>query len=121
MKKYYRLQPKGKGIDGHYSETSIGDKADGLHVFSSPLEIFRTDAITWLKEEGLEVVEIEAERDWDNHDVEGCCIDPDSSKIVNRFAMEDFCNYLINNRESLGLDDEEIEEANDYVEDNFSV
>lgn len=89
MARYYRVQPAGLGISGHYSETSADILADGLHVFLSAYEAAHGDD-TAPHRYGDEVVEIEASRDWPNGDVEGVCIDPETATIVRRWPLKTF-------------------------------
>jgi hypothetical protein len=85
-RRYYRSQPAGLNVAGHYSETSTNELADGLHVFSTPYEVIDgADGIY-----GDEIVEIEAEREWSNGDVEGVCVDPDTARITRRWTVSEF-------------------------------
>lgn len=90
MATYYRIQPTGLGITGHYSETSVtwetGELADGIHVFTAPCQTFATDGD--MDSYGNEVVVIQADQEWDNGDVEGVCIDPEDAQIIARFSWE---------------------------------
>lgn len=92
-KYYYRIQPAGKSIKNHYSETSVthetGELADGLHVFNCPVAIFATDVD--FEGYGDEVVVISAEESWENEDVEGVCVDPNTAKVVARYTQEEYC------------------------------
>lgn len=91
MALYYRIQPKGLDIKCHYSELSdsweTGELADGLHVFERPSETFHAIWYNGMREAyGDEIIVIEAEENWDNGDVEGVCIDPESAKVVARYS-----------------------------------
>lgn len=88
MTRYFRIQPKGLELTGHYSMTSDDTPADGLHVFEGPAQLVGADVPMELY--GDEVVVIEAEEDWDNEDVEGCCIDPETAQIVARYTLPEF-------------------------------
>jgi hypothetical protein len=89
--KYFRIQPKGLEIKGHYSETSIGEEADGIHVFCNPSDIFTA---IWengmIEAYGDEILVIEAGDWWDNGDLEGVCIDPEESHIVRRLSWPEW-------------------------------
>ena len=93
MSLYYRLQPAGLDLAGHCSETSNGEAADGLHVFTEPSHCFcPPDGLRHSRARayGTEVVEIEAARDWPNRDVEGVCVDPNAATIVRRWTLAEF-------------------------------
>lgn len=104
---YYRIQPAGLGID-HASEDSAGDRAS-LHVLTSPSSVFNMD----LEPEGYgdEVVVIEADRHWDNGDVEGVAIDGRRARVVGRIPIDEYREFA----EELGFERDaptvEIEQA----------
>lgn len=85
--RYYRLQPAGLGID-HRSEASDGERADGLHVLTSPTQLDCLDCP--FEAYGDEVVVIEADRHWSHGDVEGVCIDGAVATIVARVPLAEF-------------------------------
>lgn len=88
-RRYYRIQPAGRDVSGHYSETSRGTLADGVHVFTSAAEAAHgTDVAPHVY--GNEVVEIEASEHWPNGDVEGVCVDPNTATIVRRWTLVAF-------------------------------
>ncbi len=88
MARYFRIQPAGLGLAGHYSETSNDELSDGLHVFDSPMGVVSTDVPAHVY--GDEVVVIEAADEWPNDDVEGVCIDPETAQIVARHTWAGF-------------------------------
>ena len=121
MRAYYRIQPAGLGIEGHYSATSADcplaaareaeglvswlcgpdcplcgglnvDYADGIHVFTSPEDVAHTDGD--LDGYGDEVVVILAAESWDNEDVEGECVDPDEARVVARYPLSVWLSLL---------------------------
>lgn len=83
---YFRIQPAGLDIKGHYSETSstyeTGELADGLHVVSLPSELMHLERPI----DADEVVVIEADNEWENGDLEGVCINPETSSVVSRYS-----------------------------------
>lgn len=89
---FFRIQPKGLGIKGHYSETSntidTGELSDGLHVFERASQIFATDGN--IERYGNEILAIEAEESWDNGDVEGVNINPEEARVIKRFSIKTF-------------------------------
>jgi len=92
MGHYFRIQPAGLDVKGHFSidgkTEDTSELADGLHAFMYSWQTFWTDGDRgWY---GDEVVVIEASEDWDNGDVEGVCIDPMEAKIVARYSWEDW-------------------------------
>jgi hypothetical protein len=93
MQTFWRVQPSGLGVD-HYSETSSGERADGLHVLDDERRVLSLDCGTSLRMArrayGDEIVEIEAPRAWDNGDVEGVCVDPTEARIVTRYTWAQF-------------------------------
>lgn len=85
---YYRIQPVGRRIRGHLSETSAGN-LDGLHVFDDPRQIFFTDGPIELY--GNEVVELKTASGYSpNYDVEGVKVDSYDAKIVKRYSLDEF-------------------------------
>jgi hypothetical protein len=99
MATYYRIQPKGKGLQ-HLSEDSAGEY-HGLHVFDSPRAAVCCEEIPTVY--GNEVVEIEAPGHRDNGDVEGVLIDPAKARITRRwtlngFALEFFAAEIVERR-----------------------
>lgn len=92
MARYFRIQPAGLGIDGHYSTTSNDEQADGLHVFDEPNGVLATDGDSaWY---GDEVVVIEGGESWANGDVEGECIDPSEASIIAKYSLEAFVAHF---------------------------
>lgn len=88
---YYRIQPAGKEIKGYCSQTSAGEIADGLHAFKYPYETYHTfQGFAAWEDYGDEIVVVEAEDDWNNEDVEGVCIDPETAKIVARYSTSEW-------------------------------
>jgi len=87
MSRYFRVQPAGLDIAGHYSQDS-GDGIEGLHVFDEPGQVFATDVP--MSVYGDEIVVVEAPDSWENGDVEGVCIDPSTAIIVARYAPAAF-------------------------------
>lgn len=88
---YFRIQPKGLDVKGHYSETSTGEISDGLHVFLAPSETFTAIWENGFRDAyGDEIVVIEAGEWWDNGDLEGVCIDPDEARILKRYSWEEW-------------------------------
>lgn len=86
MTRYYRIQPKGLDVNGHYSESSDNEPSSGLHVFCNAYEVCAADVSS--ETYGDEVVVIEAAHHWSNGDVEGVCVDPDAAKIVGRVSFK---------------------------------
>lgn len=89
---YFRLQPKSLSIAGHYSETSNGNIADGLHVFQTLDQTLSPDAGNTANY-GDELIVIRADEDWDSEDVEGVCIDPEEAVIIGRFNVADVADW----------------------------
>lgn len=99
MPLYYRIQPAGLGIKGHQSESSASSQPDyegedpyGIDVFSSADQVMSSDSWSALDPTD-EVLVIEADEDWDNEDVEGCRIDPETATIVDRITLDDWPSY----------------------------
>ena len=84
---YYRVQPAGLGLAGHYSLTSNDELADGIHVHNNLYAAVHPDG--WLEQYGDELVVISAGRFWDNHDVEGVCVNPNEAVILARIPLAD--------------------------------
>lgn len=85
MPTYFRVQPKGLGTD-HDSESSAGS-ATGLDVFPRAFHLYRLDAPR--KFYGDEVLVLEADRDWENGDVEGVRIDGKSARVLARMTWDE--------------------------------
>lgn len=99
--RFWRVQPRGLGAR-HYSETSEGEQADGLHVLDDWRQVLNLDVGTSLRmvkrAYGDEIVEIEAPRCWDNADVEGCSVDPSEAVIVARYTWADWLGRILERR-----------------------
>lgn len=85
---YFRIQPAGMTLE-HLSEDSAGELSS-LHVFETPYETIHCAELPTVY--GDEVVEIEAERHWENGDVEGVAINPSHAKIIRRWTLDDFAS-----------------------------
>ena len=93
MATVYRIQPPGLGLN-HQSETSCGDLADGVHVFSTLEEATRGVA-EWVENPGepqQELVTIECDDDDldDNGDYEGFLLYSGCGRIVARRRFENW-------------------------------
>lgn len=93
MTTVYRIQPPGLGLN-HRSETSIGDLADGVHVFTS-LEGAARGVSEWVDHPGepkQELVTIECNDDDldDNGDYEGLLLYSGCGRIVARRRFENW-------------------------------
>lgn len=89
----YRIQPPGLGLN-HQSETSIGDLANGVHVFTSLEEAARGVA-EWVEHPGepkQELVTIECGDDDldDNGDYEGLLLYSGCGRITARRRFENW-------------------------------
>lgn len=87
---YYRIQPKGKGID-HKSEDSNNETLN-LHVFTEPRQTLRPDG--YRNDYGSEVVVIASDGHDDNGDVEGVGIDGSKAKIIGRMDFIKWDKFL---------------------------
>lgn len=87
---YYRIQPKGKKIKDHRSYTSGDVYSKGVHVFIEPWQVLEADVPPEFY--GDEVLIIKASRAWDDEDVEGVAVDPNSpdTKILDRMSLDKF-------------------------------
>lgn len=106
---YFRIQPAGLDVKGHYSTTSFGELADCLHVFEMPGDTFHLDSD--IDEYGDEVVVIESGQSWPNDDVEGVCIDPEDAEIVARFSWSEWIALCKN---VIARDWPEISDADEF-------
>jgi len=99
MPRFWRVQPRGRQIVRHYSQTSIGDVADGLHVVDDPIQILNLDVGQTLRlvkrAYGNEIVEIESPESWESGDVEGVVIDPTRSRVVARYSWEQWLGAIL--------------------------
>ena len=95
---YYRIQPRGLGLD-HYSETSNGETADGLHVLTDERHVVSLDCGQSLRAVrrayGDEIIEITAPGHWDNRDVEGVTIDPAQATIIARYTWAQWLSRVL--------------------------
>ncbi len=110
-RRYYRVQPAGLEITSHVSDDSSERDDDenpyeaparGLHVFEYPLDTLKTDVARGDLEAlstyyGDEVVVIEGGECWDNGDVEGVAIDPETARVVARYSLEKWLRTLAAN------------------------
>jgi hypothetical protein len=93
MSRYYRIQPTGLEISGHRSQTSLDETPYGIDAFTGPNDVIGSDS--WIARTATdEVLIIEAEGHWDNGDVEGVRIDPETATIVRRIPVGDWLTWL---------------------------
>ena len=90
---YYRIQPKGLGVD-HTSETSNG-KSKYLHVVRTPAELFGLEGHPHeYGGEHPEVVEVHSPKHRENGDVEGVEVDPKQSVVGRRWTPDEFAQAV---------------------------
>lgn len=87
--KVYRIQPVGAALHGVRTETSNGELANGVHVFTSLGQV--AACRHWLKQRRVELVEIECLQSdlSDNGDSEGDLLRRGRGKIVSRRRFAD--------------------------------
>ena len=84
---YYRVQPAGLGIAGHRSLTSNDETPFGVDVFDDADSVRHSD--TWRGRNDTDEVVVIASSDepWDNGDIEGVRLDPDTAEILARVPV----------------------------------
>lgn len=85
----FRIQPQGADLHGVETETSNGEPAGGVHVFSTLAEV--AGCFSWLNEKKVELATIEcATKDLRaNGDFEGDLLIKGRGKIVFRMNFDD--------------------------------
>lgn len=85
----YRIQPQGADLHGIETETSNGESAGGVHVFTSIPEIIACDG--WMLERSVELVTVDCEpRDIrSNDDYEGDLLIAGRGTIISRKKFRD--------------------------------
>ena len=87
MNIYYRVQPVGLGIAGHRSLTSNDETPYGIDVFNDADQLTRSETWTAVSD-GDEVLVIwSADDTWENGDVEGVRLDPETAEILARIPV----------------------------------